>query len=109
MFAIIATGGKQYRVQQGDTILVEKLAIAADDKAANVEFGEVLLVADGGTVTVGTPTVKGAKVTAKVLDPLVKGDKIIAFKYTHKTRYKRKVGHRQQHTKVQIEKISAGN
>ena len=105
MFAIIATGGKQYRVQQGDTILVEKLAVAADDKVANIEFGEVLLVADGDKVTLGTPLVSGAKVTAKVLDPLVKGDKIIAFKYTHKTRYKRKVGHRQQHTKVQIEKI----
>lgn len=105
MFVIIATGGKQYRVQAGDTLLVEKLAVSAEKPT--VEFGEVLLVADGDKVSVGTPTVKGAKVTAKVLDPLVKGDKLIAFKYTHKTRYKRKVGHRQQHTKVQIEKIVA--
>ena len=117
MFAIIATGGKQYRVKPGDIILVEKLPLpaealakagvaAAGKGAANFEFDQVLLAGEGEQVTIGAPTVLKAKVTAKVLEAQVKAEKKLTFKYTHKTRYKRKVGHRQRHTRVQIEKIA---
>ena len=107
MFAIIATGGKQYRVKEGDILEVEKLDPAALGKAGNVAFDEVLMVGEGENVTIGTPKVENASVTAKVLEEEVKGDKVVAFKYKPKKRYSRKVGHRQKYTRVQIEKIQA--
>lgn len=102
MYAIIETGGKQYRVQQGDTIYVEKLDLAPD---AAVEFDVLLLSQDAG-LTVGRPYVSGAKVIAKVLGQ-VKGEKIVVFKYKSKKNYRRKQGHRQPYTKLEITGITA--
>ena len=102
MYAIIQTGGKQYRVQQGDVIYVEKLGLEAD---ASVDFDVLLLGGDNG-ITVGKPLVAGAKVTAKVVGD-VKGEKIIIFKYKSKKNYRRKQGHRQPYTKLEITGINA--
>jgi len=104
MYAIIATGGKQYRVKEGDVIFVEKLNANEGD---TVEINEVLAVvgSDGG-LKLGTPLVKDAKVTLKVLGH-GKGRKIIVFKYKPKKNYRRKTGHRQPYTKVAVEKIEA--
>jgi large subunit ribosomal protein L21 len=101
-YAVIKTGGKQYKVEEGDTLLVEKIK---SEKNKPVEFDEVLLLVNDSDVKVGKPTLK-ASVTAKVLDQ-VKQKKISVFKYKAKTGYKRKIGHRQEMTKVSIEKISA--
>ena len=98
-FAVIKTGGKQYKVSEGDVLNVEKLETSGDE----VVFDEVLLVA-GGKVTVGKPFVSGAKVTAKVLEQ-ARADKKMVFRYKSKTRYKKKKGHRQPYTKLQIIKI----
>lgn len=100
VFAIIKTGGKQYKVQEGDIIFVEKLDA---EEGATVEFGEVLAVS-GESFVAGTPTVAGAKVTAKVLKN-GKGKKIYILKYKSKKNEKKKIGHRQPYTKVQIESI----
>ena len=100
MYAIIATGGKQYRVSEGDVIYVEKLNAQADEA---VEF-DALLVGGEGNVQVGTPVVEGVKVQGKVVAQ-VKGEKIIIFKYKSKKNYRRKQGHRQPYTKVEITKI----
>ncbi len=102
MYAIIETGGKQYRVQQGDVIFVEKLDLTPD---AAVEF-QVLLLGKESGVTVGKPFVSGAKVKAKVVAQ-VKGEKIIVFKYKSKKNYRRKQGHRQPYTKLEITGITA--
>ena len=102
MYAIIQTGGKQYRVQQGDVIFVEKLDLAQD---ATVDFDVLLLGREDG-VTVGKPLVPGAKVNAKVLGQ-VKGEKIIVFKYKSKKNYRRKQGHRQPYTTLEITGITA--
>ncbi len=98
MLAVIKTGGKQYLVQPGDKIKVEKL-----DRKENSEvvFGEVLLLEKNKKLEIGTPFVKGAQVVAKVLKH-GKADKIIVFKYKSKKRYKRKIGHRQPYTEVEI-------
>ena len=101
MYAIIKTGGKQYRVQEGDNIFVEKLASDVDSE---VVFDQVLAVVNDGVVKVGTPVVEGAKVTAKVLEQ-GKEKKIRIFKYKAKSNYRRRQGHRQTYTKVTIEKI----
>lgn len=98
MFAVIETGGKQYRVSPGDKIKVEKLETAGD---GNFVFDRVLLTADGGDVKVGKPYLDGAKVEAKVLKQ-GRADKVIVFKYHSKTRYKKKKGHRQEFTEVEI-------
>lgn len=100
MYAIIKTGGKQYCVEEGKVITIEKLDVEA---GAEVAFDEVLLVS-GDSVKIGQPTVAGAKVTGKVLEQ-GKGDKIRIFKYKAKSNYRRRQGHRQPFTKVQIEKI----
>jgi len=102
MYAIIETGGKQYRVQQGDVIYVEKLDVNVGDK---VEFSEVLAVGNGSDVTVGAPLVPGVSVFAKVVEQ-GKGPKIIVFRYKAKSRYRKKNGHRQPFTKVAIETIA---
>ena len=102
MYAVIETGGKQYRVCEGDVLFIEKLDVAADD---TVEFKVVALNGDNGLV-VGTPTVDGAKVTAKAIKN-GKAKKITVFTYRPKKDSKRKMGHRQPYTKVQIESIKA--
>ena len=101
MYAIIATGGKQYKVSEGDVIKVEKLGVAAGE---TYEFDQVLAVG-GDSLTVGTPTVAGATVTASVIGD-DKGKKVIVYKYKRKSGYHKKNGHRQQYTEVKIEKIS---
>lgn len=101
MYAIIETGGKQYRVQEGDVIYVEKIDA---EEGATVDLSKVLLVSKDGEVKVGKPYIEGAKVEAKVVEH-GKGRKIIVFKYKPKKNYKKKQGHRQPYTKLQIEKI----
>ena len=101
MYAIIKTGGKQYRVQEGDNFFVEKLASDVDSE---VVFDQVLAVVNDGDVKVGSPVVEGAKVTAKVLEQ-GKEKKVLVFKYKAKSDYRRRQGHRQPYTKVVIEKI----
>ena len=101
MYAIIKTGGKQYRVQEGDKIFVEKLT---NDVDSEVVFDQVLAVVNDGDVKVGSLVVEGAKVTGKVLEQ-GKEKKILVFKYKAKSDYRRRQGHRQPFTKVVIEKI----
>lgn len=103
MYAVLSTGGKQYRVQEGDVIFVEKLNAEVD---STVELTEVLAVSNGDALKVGTPVVEGAKVVAKVLAQ-GKAKKIIVFKYKPKKDYRKKTGHRQPYTKLVIEKIEA--
>lgn len=103
MYAIIKTGGKQYKVSEGDAIYIEKLDAQEGD---SVTFETVLSVVDGDTVKIGTPLVEGAKVTAKV-EKNGKDKKIRVFKYKAKSNYRRRMGHRQPFTKVVVEKISA--
>ena len=102
MFAIFVTGGKQYKVAEGDVIFVEKLGLAEGEK---VTFDKVLCV-NGETLSVGTPYVQGATVVASVLKN-GKSKKIDVIKYKAKKNEKKKIGHRQDYTKIQIEKIEA--
>lgn len=103
MYAIIATGGKQYRVQEGDLLFVEKIAADVD---STVEINEVLAVSKDGKITVGAPVVEGAKVVARVVKH-GKAKKVIVFKFKAKKDYRRKQGHRQPYTQIKIEKIEA--
>ncbi len=98
MFAIIETGGKQYKVSEGDVIFIDKLAVEADE---TVTFDKVLMADKDGNLTVGAPYVAGASVTATVVKN-GKGKKIYVFKYKAKKNEKKKIGHRQPYTKVQI-------
>ena len=102
MHASSLTGGKQYKVAEGDVLYIEKLPVEAGE---TVKFDEVLAVIDGDKATFGTPVVEGASVEAKVAKN-GKGKKIIVFKYKPKKNYRRKQGHRQPYTKVTIGKIS---
>ena len=104
MTAIIVTGGKQYKVAEGDTLFIEKLPVQAGDA---VTFDQVLAVIDGDKATFGTPVVEGAKVDATV-EKNGKGKKVVVFKYKPKSGYKRTQGHRQPYTKVTIGKITVG-
>lgn len=101
MHAVVETGGKQYRVTEGDTIYVEKLDHEVGDQ---VTLDRVLLVNDNGSITVGNPLIANARVIAKV-DNQVKAKKVIVFKYKPKKNYRKKTGHRQPYTKLLIEKI----
>lgn len=103
-YAIFKTGGKQYRVQPGDVLDVEKLPLAVGSVA---EFDQVLAVSADGAVNFGRPTVPGAKVVAEV-QAQYKDRKIIVFKYKRKTRYRRMKGHRQNYTRLLIQDIQAG-
>lgn len=103
MYAVIVTGGKQFRVQEGDVIFVEKLAANVGEV---VPVEQVLLVEKDGVVKVGTPLVDGAKAVLKVLEH-GKGEKIIVFKFKAKKNYRRKQGHRQPYTKVLVEALQA--
>ena len=100
MYAIIATGGKQYRVSEGDVIYIEKIDAQVD---STVSF-DVLLVGNDGDVKIGTPVVEGVNVEGKVVGQ-IRGEKIVVYKYKSKKNYRRKQGHRQPYTKVEITKI----
>ena len=102
IYAIIETGGKQYKAIPGQTINVERLDVAEGD---TIELERVLLIADGEQLTVGKPTIDGAKVVATSKGE-AKGKKIVVFKYKPKVRYRKKTGHRQLYTKLTIDKIS---
>lgn len=102
MYAIIATGGKQYRVQEGDQIKVEKLA---GDPGEKVEFDQVLLLADGENVTIGEPYVDGGKVMGEVQDQ-ARGKKIEVIKFKRRKHHMKRMGHRQSFTQVKITGIS---
>lgn len=104
MHAVIQTGGKQYRVSEGDVLRVEKLDAEA---GAKLEIKEVLLVSDGDTVKVGTPFVSGGKVTAEVTEH-GRGEKIEIIKFRRRQKYRRKQGHRQDYTELKITKVTAG-
>ena len=101
MYAVLRTGGKQYKVQVGQVIDVEKLAAA---KGSTVELTDVLLLANDDEIQVGRPTVEGARVVAKVLEEGL-GEKKVVFKYKPKVRYRRRLGHRQPYTRLAIQQI----
>lgn len=101
MYAVVETGGKQYKVSTGETIEVEKMPLKVGQK---VELDRVLLVSDENKVKVGNPNVEGAKVMATVAGQ-GKGKKVIVFKYRPKNRYRRKASHRQTYTRLRIDKI----
>ena len=102
MYAVIETGGKQYRVQEGDVLFVEKIETGEEEK---IVFDKVLAVSNEGDITVGTPLVEGVSVNARLIGH-GKDKKIVVYKYKPKKGYRRKQGHRQPYTKVQIEKIN---
>ncbi|MBN2043894.1 MAG: 50S ribosomal protein L21 [Anaerolineales bacterium] len=102
-YAIVQSGGKQYKAVEGATIEVDRLPLEVGKK---LDISEVLLISDKGKITVGTPTVSGAKVSATVVDQF-KAPKIIVFKYKSRQRYRVKQGHRQQYTRLMIDKITA--
>ena len=102
MYAVIETGGKQYRVQVGDQLKVEKLNV---ENGADVEFDKVLVVGEGSNVAIGTPYVDAARVFAEAVET-GKGDKVIIYKYKAKKDYRKKQGHRQPYTLVEIKGIS---
>ena len=103
MYAVIATGGKQYRVEKGGVLRIEKLAAELGD---TVEFNEVLLIADGDNVRLGKPLLSGGKVLATV-EKHAKGDKVVIVKFRRRKHYLRQKTHRQQYTQVRVTDISA--
>lgn len=103
MYAIIKTGGKQYKVEEDQIIKIEKLSA---EEGENVEFDQVLAVADDNGLKAGSPLIEGATVKGKVIEQ-GKDKKIIVFKYKPKVRYRKKTGHRQPYTRVLIEEINA--
>jgi len=104
MYAIIETGSKQYKVGKDDILDIELLESPKEE----VKFDKIILFSDGEKFEVGTPYVKGAHVTAKVLSAMIKDDKVTSFKYKSKTNYHRTIGHRQRYTRIQIQDIKAG-
>ncbi len=104
MYAVIVTGGKQYRVEEGEVLRVEKLSA---DEGASVEFDRVLLVGEGERVTVGTPVVSGASVSATVRAH-GRGEKINVVKFKRRKNYLRRQGHRQDYTEIEVTRIAAG-
>jgi large subunit ribosomal protein L21 len=103
-YAIVLSGGKQYRVSEGSILDIDRLAVEPEQ---SYQFEEVLMVADEGKVHVGAPTVSGAKVKAVVLEH-VRGPKVRVFHYKNKMRYRKTQGHRQDYTRVRVEKITPG-
>ena len=103
MYAVIQTGGKQYKVQPGETVYLEKLPGTAGDA---IEFDEVLLVADDEQVAVGRPLIEGAKVSGEIVEQ-GRGQKLIVYKFKRRKNYRRKNGHRQDYTAVKISAVSA--
>jgi large subunit ribosomal protein L21 len=104
MYAVIQTGGKQYRVAEGETLRVEKLPATPGDK---LSFSPLLFADDGGNVQIGKPNVSGIKVEAEVMEQ-GRGEKIVIFKYKRRKSYRRKTGHRQPFTALKIVSIKAG-
>ena len=105
MYAIVEINGQQFKVEQGQKLYVNRLK---DVEAGNtVEFEKVLLVDADGAVTVGAPTVDGAKEVCEVVNPLVKGEKVIVFKMKRRKGYRKKNGHRQQFTQVEVKSVIA--
>ena len=105
MYAIVEINGQQFKVEQGKKLFVNHIKDA--EEGQTVEFDKVLLVDNDGAVTVGAPTVEGAKVVAEVKKPLVKGDKVIIFKMKRRKDSRKKNGHRQQYTEVEIKSVTA--
>ena len=103
MFAVIKTGGKQYRVAAGDKLKVEKLV---GEVGSDITIDQVLMVADGDNVTIGAPVIAGASVKAKVVAH-GRGDKVLIFKMRRRKHYRKTQGHRQDFTEIQIENIAA--
>lgn len=103
MYAIIESGGKQYRVEPGSTVALERIP---GDVGSQVELDRVLLVSDGTTVKVGKPTLSGAKVISQIVAQ-TRGEKIDVFRFKRRKKYRRKTGHRQELTKVRIAEIVA--
>lgn len=103
MFAVVTTGGKQYRVEAGSELLIERVP---GEAGSTITFDRVLLVGDGDDVTLGTPTVDGASVTGTVVGEAL-GPKLVVFKFKQKVKYRRHAGHRQHLTRVRIDEIAA--
>jgi large subunit ribosomal protein L21 len=103
MYAVVSTGGKQYRVQQGETLRIEKIP---GEVGSKVTFDRVLMVADGENVRVGQPVLEKAAVLASIVEQ-DKAKKILVFKYKRRKRYRRKAGHRQPFTAIRIDGIEA--
>lgn len=105
MYAIVEINGQQFKVEQGKKLFVNHIREAKEGET--VEFDKVLLVDKEGSVQIGAPTVEGAKVVCEVVNPLVKGDKIIVFKMKRRKDYRKKNGHRAQFTEVKIKEVIA--
>ncbi|MCS7077397.1 MAG: 50S ribosomal protein L21 [Bacteroidia bacterium] len=103
MYAIVDIAGQQFKVSKDQELFVHKLKEATP--GAQIQLDKVLLIEDAGNVKIGTPVVEGAKVIATILEPLIKGDKVIVFKKKRRKGYKRKKGHRQQFSKILINDI----
>ena len=101
MYAVIETGGKQYRVQPGDTVVVETLPGESGDA---VEFNRVLLISDDESVAVGRPVIDGARVTGQIVEQVL-GEKLTVYKFKRRKNYRKRNGHRQQYTAVKIESV----
>ncbi|MCX7820337.1 MAG: 50S ribosomal protein L21 [Brevinematales bacterium] len=102
MYAILEIGGKQYKVEKGTKLSVDFLNTEKD----KIEFQTVTMISDKGNVEIGTPYIAGASVEAKVLNPMVKGEKLIVYKYKSKANYRRKAGHRQLYSEIEVVKIN---
>ena len=105
MYAIVEINGQQFKTQQGQKLFVNRIKDA--EQGQTVEFDKVLLIDNEGTVTVGAPTVEGAKIVAEVVNPLVKGDKVIVFKMKRRKDSRKKNGHRQQYTQIEVKSVIA--
>lgn len=105
MYAIVEINGQQFKVEEGKKIFVNHIREA--EEGQTVEFDKVLLVDNEGAITVGTPTVEGAKVVCEVINPLVKGEKVIVFKMKRRKDYRKKNGHRQQYTQIEVKSVIA--
>lgn len=103
MYAIVSTGGKQYKVREGEILRIEKIP---GEVGSPVSFDQVLMVGDGESVSIGRPSLEGAAVTARIVEQ-GKANKLIVFKYKRRKRYRRKQGHRQSFTAVKIDAITA--
>lgn len=105
MYAVLSSGGKQYRVEAGTTLMLERLDGGPGEPGTQVTFDRVLLIGDGDDVTIGTPTVVGATVSATVIGEAL-GPKLVIFKFKQKVKYRRRTGHRQHMTRVRIDTIN---
>ena len=102
MYAVIETGGKQYRVQPGETVVVETLPGESGDA---IEFGRVLLISDDESVAVGRPIIEGARVTGQIVEQQVLGEKLTVYKFKRRKNYRKRNGHRQPYTAVKIDSV----